>query len=225
MAKSDLATLERALEAALEKLSTERKRAFVREYPIDLNLTKAAERAGYSAKSARQEGSRLLTNAAIQDAIALALEVRAARTEITQDRVLNELGKIAFSNMRKFAEWGPSGVELVDSETLSDEDAACVSEVSESVTEAGGSKRIKLHDKKGALELLGRHLKMWGADQVNLNVLQQMSDAELNERIAAYIRRPEPKPPQPPKANEPPQTQPKGGTSSPPRGAGPPKKA
>ena len=46
------------------------------EYLKDLNATQAAIRAGYSSKSARQEGTRLLSNASISDAIA----------ELKQDR-------------------------------------------------------------------------------------------------------------------------------------------
>jgi hypothetical protein len=42
---------------------------FVAEYLIDLNATQAAVRAGYSAKTARKIGSRLLTKEDIQAAI------------------------------------------------------------------------------------------------------------------------------------------------------------
>jgi phage terminase small subunit len=44
----------------------DQQRAFVREYVKDFNATQAALRAGYSAKNARQQGSRLLSNADIQ---------------------------------------------------------------------------------------------------------------------------------------------------------------
>ncbi len=74
---------------------TPKQEAFVREYLIDLNATQAAIRAGYSAKSAPAEGSRLLTNVKVQDAIAAAQEARAERLDITADMVLAQWWKLA----------------------------------------------------------------------------------------------------------------------------------
>jgi phage terminase small subunit len=135
--------------------------AFCQEYLKDLNATQAAIRAGYSADSARQIGSENLSKPAIEARLKQLMDERSERTRISADRVLNELAKLAFSDMRNFAKWGPGGVHPIEGETLSDEDAACVAEVSETTTKDGGSIRFKLHDKKAALELLGRHLKLF----------------------------------------------------------------
>ena len=43
--------------------------AFVREYLKDLNATQAAIRAGYSKKTAKQQGSRLLSDADVSEAV------------------------------------------------------------------------------------------------------------------------------------------------------------
>ena len=43
---------------------------FVTDYLVDLNASQAALRAGYSAKTAPQQGSRLLKNVDVQAAIA-----------------------------------------------------------------------------------------------------------------------------------------------------------
>ena len=139
---------------------TAKQKAFVAEYLIDLNATQAAIRAGYAEKTAYSQGQRLLKHVEIQAAIQKAQANREKRTEITQDRVLAELAKLGFSDMRQFTAWGPGGVGLKSSDELTDEEAACVAEVSETVTQAGGTVRFKLHDKKGALELLARHLGM-----------------------------------------------------------------
>lgn len=45
---------------------TNKQRMFCREYLIDLNATQACIRAGYSAKTAKQQGSRLLTKVYIE---------------------------------------------------------------------------------------------------------------------------------------------------------------
>ncbi len=66
---------------------------------IDLNATKAAERAGYSAKTAYSQGQRLLQNAAVRAEIQDLMDRRAAKLAITAEGVLAELALIGFANM------------------------------------------------------------------------------------------------------------------------------
>lgn len=134
---------------------------FVGEYLIDLNATQAAIRAGYSAKTAVQQGSRLLMNADIQQAIEERQKVLQQRTEITQESVILELAKIAFGDQRRVMSWGPDGIKLRPSNALTDDEAAVVAEVTETVTANGGSLKIKTHDKVAALKLLGEHLGLF----------------------------------------------------------------
>lgn len=68
---------------------------FVKEYLVDLNATQAAIRAGYSAKTAEQQASRLLTNVKVQVEIDEAINKRSKRTEITADMVLQRWWDIA----------------------------------------------------------------------------------------------------------------------------------
>lgn len=157
---------------------TARQERFVAEYLIDLVATQAAIRAGYSKKTAEQQGNRLLGNAKVAAAIAEAQSKRSERTEITQDRVLQELAKIGFSDMRKLARWGekPEGVnedgtadwpvELISSAKIDDDTAAAVSEIA--LTAQGI--RIKLHDKLSALDKIGKHLGMFAGDAPNVTV-------------------------------------------------------
>lgn len=153
---------------------TPKQKAFVAEYLIDLNATQAAIRAGYSAKTAGQIGDENLKKPQIAQAIQEAMKARSTRTEITQDMVLNELAKIAFSDIRKVMKWGNTELRMVDSEESSelvpyhglamidsadidDSTAAAISEVSE----GREGLKVKLHDKKGALVDIGRHLGMF----------------------------------------------------------------
>lgn len=149
----------------MAKLSAKHAR-FVEEYLIDLNGAQAAIRSGYSPAAAKEIASRLLTNANVKAALDKAMANRSKRTGINQDRVLQELAKIGFADMSKFVEWGPNGMTLKNSAELSPEDTACVSEVSESKGKTT-KRSIKLHDKKGCLELLGRHLGMFKDDEAN----------------------------------------------------------
>jgi hypothetical protein len=74
---------------------TSRQRRFVDEYLLDLNATQAAIRAGYSAHTAEQQGSRLLGNAEIAQAVRGAQFARSERVQITQDDVLRGLQREA----------------------------------------------------------------------------------------------------------------------------------
>ena len=101
-----------------ERGLTPKQRRFVEEYLIDLNATAAARRAGYSEKTADRIGPELLGKTCVSNAIEAAQKKRSARTEVTQDRVILELARIAFLDPRKVFKWGPEGVTLLPSDGL-----------------------------------------------------------------------------------------------------------
>jgi phage terminase small subunit len=135
-------------------------RRFLIEYLVDLNGAQAAIRAGYGRKSARAIAHLILKRPEVVAAVREALQERARRTEATADRVVREYARIAFTDMRRFTEWGPTGVTLRPHTALSDDDAAAVAEVSRGGAANGA--RLKLHDKRAALDALARHLGMFG---------------------------------------------------------------
>lgn len=70
---------------------TPKQKAFVDEYLIDLNATQAAIRAGYSKKTARSQGQRLLTNVDIQQAIEKRMDEKKEDLIMKQDEILIRL--------------------------------------------------------------------------------------------------------------------------------------
>jgi uncharacterized Zn-finger protein len=78
-----------------EEAMTPRQQRFVDEYLVDLNATRAAVRAGYSARTAEQQGARLLGNVKVAAAVQAALEARSDRIQISQDDVLRGLHREA----------------------------------------------------------------------------------------------------------------------------------
>ncbi len=70
---------------------------FCWEYLVDLNATQAAIRAGYSKRSASSIGYENLTKYKIQTRINNLVIWRSLRTQVTADRVLEELATIAFA--------------------------------------------------------------------------------------------------------------------------------
>jgi len=142
---------------------TPKQARFVHEYLKDLNATQAAIRAGFSPKAAAQAGSRLLTFVKVQEAVTAAQKGEDWASKVTRHRILRELARIAFADPRRVMKWGKT-VELVESTELNDDEAAQVAEVSETTTQHGGTIRLKRFDRVKALELLGRHLGMFGED-------------------------------------------------------------
>ena len=141
-----------------------RQRLFVEAYLQSLNASDAARRAGYADPEVNSK--RILEARAVQAAIEARIRERRARNPHVEQRVLEELCRIAFADPRDLMRWGPDGVELRHSDDLSPEEAAAVCEVSEG---RGGILRLKKHDKIRALELLGKHFGMF-ADRVQAEV-------------------------------------------------------
>lgn len=83
---------------------TEKQKRFVAEYLVDLNATQAAIRAGYSKKTADRIGPELLGKTCVSGAIQKAIKDRESRTEITQDKVMEELGKVAFAKAADYTD-------------------------------------------------------------------------------------------------------------------------
>lgn len=157
----------------MPKLTAKQER-FVQEYLIDLNATKAAIRAGYSAKTAEQQGHQLLKKTSVAAAVSSSQKKTAARFEITKERIVEELAKIGFADIRKVVNWRANvtamvedpdtgdqrmavtnEVSLIGSEDIDDATAGAIAEISQ--TDRGGLK-VKLHDKKGALVDLAKML-------------------------------------------------------------------
>lgn len=149
---------------------TEKQKRFVCEYLIDLNATQAAIRAGYSVKTADQQGSRMLANVKVQQAISQAMAERSRRTGINQDRVVLELARMALVKM----------TDIVDSHgqikaDATDDDLACIESVkykkSESDSGTSVEREVRIGSKLKALELLGKHLGMWN-DKLDVTITQ-----------------------------------------------------
>lgn len=144
---------------------TAKQQRFCDEYLIDLNATQAAIRAGYSVKTANEQGSQLLAKLSIQEAIGKEMAERSKRTGINQDRVVIELAKLAFVNIADVVDLENATVKT----SATDEDLACIQSVKIKPSEFGTEREIKLYDKKASLELLGKHLGMF-KDNMNLNI-------------------------------------------------------
>jgi hypothetical protein len=84
---------------------------------------------------------------------------RAARLGITPERVLEEYRRIAFANLSHIIHWSDTGMSFKPDAELDPDDVAAIAEIVESAKE-GKPYRVKLYDKKAALDAIARYLGM-----------------------------------------------------------------
>jgi phage terminase small subunit len=185
----------------MAKELTRKQQLFVAEYLTDLNATRAAIAAGYSKRTAEVIGYQLLQKPLVRQEIAKKHGKTLGKLEITAERVLAELAKLAFFDPRKLFESDGSPKQILD---LDDETAAAVAglEVNELFDGESGDqkhayglcKKIKLADKGINLERLGKHLKLFTdkvESTVNVDVspaldLSKLTDQQLENLKAIY---------------------------------------
>jgi phage terminase, small subunit len=158
---------------------TDKQARFVDEYLVDLNATQAAIRAGYSAKTAQEQGSRLLSNVIVKNAIRERQEALKMKTEITQEWVVERYRRIVEGcdkrlffrddgSVKPPSEWSAEmgmAVAAFEVQELGDEGLAV------SVS------KLRFQDARAALDSLARHLGMF-EEKVKLDV-----DVSLAERL------------------------------------------
>jgi phage terminase small subunit len=143
---------------------TPKQRLFVAEYLKDLNATQAAIRAGYSEKTARSQGERLLTHVDIAPAIAAKTAQQLEKVDLSAERVLEEMRRLALGDVRGL--FDESG-DLKPLHTLTEAQAAMIGgfEVIIKNAKAGDGHtdtihKVRIWDKTRALEMLGKHFAL-----------------------------------------------------------------
>ena len=155
---------------------TPKQKIFVDEYLVDLNATRAYKAAYKNIKkdeTAAVNGNRLLRNAKVKDHIDKRMKDREKRTEVTQDKVLQELAKIGFADIKDYLEYktaktvvqhDESGEPVIDYQQIvnvidsKEVDTSVIQEVS---IGKDGTFKFKLYDKQKALVDIGKHLGMF----------------------------------------------------------------
>ena len=142
-----------------------RQRRFVDEYVVDPNATQAAIRAGYSARTARQMGAENLSKPVIAEAVEEARRELAERAGIERGQIIEELKRLARSDIRDSAFWDKTDMTLRNSDDLPPDAARAIREVTETITRTEDAttvrRSVKLHDKLGALRDLAKILGMY----------------------------------------------------------------
>jgi len=161
-----------------------RRERFAQLVASGIPYTKSYVQAGY--KPGEAAAWRCRSRADVSARIDEIMGAAAAKNDVTVERVVAELAKIGFASADDFFDWGPDGVTIRDKSDLTPEQRAVVSEVMEQPGEFGSTIKIKLYDKPGALEKLGRYLGMF-REKVELDANLNVKDVSPRERIASRI--------------------------------------
>lgn len=140
---------------------------FIEEYLLDFNGKCAAIRAGYSQKTAASIASFLLSKVNVQAEFQKRFQQKRESVGLTKENVLREIARLCFSDVRKLL--GPNG-EPLPTQEIDDHTAACIAGIEvleeyrgegEDREFVGYTKKYKLASKTEALQMAGRHLKLF----------------------------------------------------------------
>ncbi|HWB50192.1 MAG TPA: terminase small subunit [Stellaceae bacterium] len=112
------------------------------------------------------------------------VEARAARLGVTVDKVLREYAWIAFADLRRIVEWDEAGLHV--KKRLSKANAAPIAEISRG---GSGPDKIKLYDKKAALDAIARHLGMFDPKPRPESQEARPSVEDVREELARRLAR------------------------------------
>ncbi len=156
------------------------------------NAAKSARESGYSAWYGQ---TQLLKDPLIIAEIERYRASRADKFQVSTDRIIAELCKVAFSNLDDYVTLQQDGTPLIDcSETGREEMAALAEITQDTYTERIGSgqdaeftpvkkTKIKLHSKVQALEQLSRIFKMYGVEGLDGKMTPQNMAQKIREAL------------------------------------------
>lgn len=159
---------------------TAKQERFCREYLADCNATQAAIRSGYSEKTAHVSGPRLLTNVSVYEKINSLKAERARSLDITAERVLKELARLAFGDPSEIVSVGKYGrITVKPTAQLTEDQRRTI----HSVIQTADGLKIRFADKLRALELVGKHIGLF-EERIRIEgpkPVESLTDAELEE--------------------------------------------
>jgi phage terminase small subunit len=174
----------------MPKLDNLQYEVFAQEFSVSNNGTQAAIKANYSERSASTQASRMLKIDKVKARIDELLIKTTDKLEITRERVLAEYGKLAFLDPKKLYDEDGSLKSIHD---MDDDTAAAITsiEVASLAEGAGKLTKIKVSDKKGALDSLAKTLSMFTEkhEHTGKDGKPLVDERELATRIAFALQK------------------------------------
>lgn len=163
---------------------TAQQKIFADEYVIDFNATQAAIRAGYSPRTAQQQGSDLFLKPVIHDYILTLLAARSRRLGISLDRTLEELAKVGYANP----------ADIIDPQTgavkpdVSPDDLAAITSIKVKATRSGNGdsveREVRFGGKIPALQMLHKIQGLTFKEQKDETLDRERLDIERQAIVA-----------------------------------------
>jgi len=165
----------------------------VDEYLLDMDAKAVGKRCGISTRRV----NKVLEDPYVVEALGIARRRRSERTEVTEDKVVQELAKIGFSNMGDYLRDTSDGDPYIDLTRLNEDQLAAIKRVEVSDVLEGRGKdqrtvrkvKFELYDKLGALRSLGEHLGMFTQrHEVRLSIEQKIGNMTREERLGHMLK-------------------------------------
>jgi len=171
---------------------TPKQAIFYGEYIKDGNATRAAIAAGFPEKSAHVAGARMLRNAKVNAAIKAWRERKVYELEITAERVLQELARLAYFDPGKLYDKDGKRIPVHE---LDDVTRAAVTAIEDEITEGPAfvttrKQKVRFADKGQNLERLGKHLKLFGESAFSAEVEMGKGAQAADSTIKIQLVRP-----------------------------------
>jgi len=137
---------------------TEKQKRFIEEYVIDLNATKAAERSGYSKRTARNIGCENLTKPNILKKIHEKLKENTDDPEKRLNEMMNTLKVISFAIITDYLEMKDGEISIGNLKNINRNKLAAIQQIQITDTKYGKNQKLKLYDKLKSIEILGKYI-------------------------------------------------------------------
>jgi phage terminase small subunit len=153
------------------------------EYLIDLNATQAAIRAGYSERTAKQQGTENLAKPSLMAVVAKGKRERSERTKINADWVLQRLAMEAEADLADLYNEDGTIKPIHEMPLIWRQGLIAGIDVSQLLNDNEGTiTKIKISDRIKRIELIGEHVDV-SAFQENMNLTNDLKGASRSDVV------------------------------------------
>lgn len=175
------------------QVDEQRRLKFIQEYVKTFNATKSAIAAGYSAKTAKQQGSRLLTRVDVQNELSKQFKKNRKRLKKDHDLTIKDLqrrlARIITANISDYMDWNEEDATMIPKVEIDNPEG--IQSIKVTHNQYGSSLQIKLKDDLKAMELLGNSIGMFNReskDEDDDRTNQEALDNRLLELLEKHKR-------------------------------------
>lgn len=164
---------------------TPKQQRFCEEYIKDSNATQAAIRAGFSERNAHKIGSQLLGKTRVFAEISRLQKELSVTTGVEVRALVKELAKVAFTNIADILEPGDE-LKVRNLDELTDAQRASILEISETRGKFGVTRKVKLHPKLQAIDMLMKHT---GGYVTANELIDRLPEDRLNQLVEEILEK------------------------------------